>query len=244
MNKDNLKNIHCLNYNNIYLNIEDIKCFNDFNELNDMCISFYYEYMIKEKYSKLANNVILLDPSIISCIYFEQNIKEIYLMLFNLQLNLKSVIFIPVNDNTNKFKPGGGSHWALLIYVLSDNIFYYLDSTISYIKTIDNIALKLMYIIKDNIKDIDISINSSVNDDYPDKLIVNCNIERKQFNSYDCGMFVLEFTENLLKYLLLNKFSFSNTYLPDILKNIKQENIKSKRLQILSIINNLNKKLL
>ena len=73
-----IKNI---SYNNIYLSEKDIKCFKNSNQLNDMCISFYFEYLTNEIFKESKDDFVLLDPVVVSSIYFDESIEDLSDML-------------------------------------------------------------------------------------------------------------------------------------------------------------------
>lgn len=220
-----------LSYNNIYLTKEDYKCFEDHNQLNDMCISFYFEYLYSCLYKEIKNKILLIDPVIVSSIYFDDSIPDLYEILLPLEMNNKDFIFLPINDNTNKFSYGGGTHWALLVYIKHDNFFIYLDSTNGKINLIQTIADKFLSI-----------LNYSTNNEEAADLNATIKfpiIEKKQFNSYDCGMFVLEYTEVILKLIQKGKMKYDEFDFTKDFNEIKQENMKEKRSFILRVIKNL-----
>lgn len=223
-------------YRNICLSKYDQDCFNNYNQLNDMCISFYFEYLTEEKYSTSKEKFVLIDPVMVSTIYFDESIEDLYDMLFPLNLDKKSFIFLPINDNTNKYAQGGGTHWALLVYSKIEDKFFYFDSTLSYISTIDTVASKISQIIK----------YKSNNQKKKIEIVEPKSLNKKQFNSYDCGMFVLEFTRKLLdhirdnlkenKEVLLSKLNYK-----EVFEDITQDSINLKRDEILNILKNLKK---
>jgi Ulp1 family protease len=217
-----------LSYKSIYLSPEDINCFNDYNLLNDMCISFYYQ-LINEKFADYSDKFLLLEPAMVGTIVFDDEIEDLKLMLDPLGISQKEYIFFPINDNEDRFNFGGGDHWALAIYQKSTNSMIYLDSMLDYINNNDIIATKLKGIL---------DLNEKVK-------MISPDIDKLQTNSYDCGMFVLCFTEHLLELLKENDFSLNlleenlnNTINP---VNINENKIKNQRKAILNKIKELSK---
>ena len=47
--------------------------------------------------------------------------------LENLQINEKDWVFYPVSNNNLVNKPGGGTHWSLLVYSRANNVYYHHD---------------------------------------------------------------------------------------------------------------------
>jgi sentrin-specific protease 8 len=213
-----------LSYKSICLYKDDVECFNNYNQLNDMCISFYYAYLTYTL--SLPDNIVLMDPSAVSSIiYFDDDLSE--LKDYFMDLSDKEYIFLPVNDNTDKLRAGGGSHWALLVYQKFDNKFYYFDSMLGYIKNTDVLAERVGLMI--GVKDIE---------------IVKPAIKKYQQNTYDCGMFVLLFTELILKYLKNERnIGASINYEKDVFKDLTQDKILQWRIIISKKIDNLRNKL-
>jgi sentrin-specific protease 8 len=206
-----------LSHNNILLRRSDFDCFRDYCQINDMCISFYYDYLNK------SNNVLLLDPVAVSTIiFFEDSIEELK-EYFPLNMENKEYIFLPVNDNTNKFNYGGGSHWALIVYQKSDNCFYYIDSMLSYINNTNILCDKISKIM-----------------DRVEGEIVKADIIKYQENTYDCGMFVLAFTQFLLNYI--NNLAINKNCFKDAFDGLNQSFVKKMRKDIIKLINSLKKK--
>ena len=213
-----------LSYNNISLRKSDIDTFKDYNQLNDLSISFFYE-ILNNKFANYNCQFTLLDPATVFLLVFETDIDDLIAMLKPLKLHTKQYIFIPVNDIDSKYKVGGGNHWALLIYQQSDQTFYYVDSMLNFIKN-TNIIVKNLYQI------LEIKVIQE---------IVCFDYEKHQQNTYDCGMFVLSYTETLLDKLASDNFNFklSKPSLNSILQGYSQNIVTEKRKKILNFIKSL-----
>lgn len=216
-----------LSYNNVCLSSEDIATFTKNSQLNDMSISFYYEFLNNELL-KGYQNYLLLDPAMVSILYFDESIEDLTDMLIPLNIKNQSYIFFPVNDNTNKYKSKGGTHWALMVYDALRNEYIYFDSLLSKIVTAETIASKYSQVL---------GLSSDVSLTFPESL------DKRQFNTYDCGMFVLEFTESLIKYLMssgynkgLTKIDYSIAF-----DKVNETSVLNKRKEILLIISKLQK---
>ena len=70
-------------------------------------IAFQYEYL-KEKY-KLEDNkkVYLMDPSFSGLLSYSQSYEEFEMLTDGINLQNYEYIFIPINDNEDKFKAEG-----------------------------------------------------------------------------------------------------------------------------------------
>ena len=215
-----------LSYKSICLRKFDVDCFKSNNYLNDMCISFYYE-LLNDKY-KNFDNYFLFDPASISTMVIYDELEDLIDMFGCLNLDQKDYLFIPINDNTDKFSFAGGDHWGLIIYQKSDDTFYYLDSMLNYITNTDTVTNKIKQILAVNSKNIaKVSIDKTLKNKF-------------QFNSFDCGMFVLSFTLAIMEFLYddNNKgLKLNQDIINDIIKlKVDQKQMKNFRLKILNTI--------
>jgi Ulp1 family protease len=112
-------------------------------------------------------------------------------------------VFVPINDQFNASrtafaKPGGGSHWSLLLWTVSKNpspssipscTFYHFDSSSGYNTTAAlAVSQKLMKVLYCGTKTDPIHIGAAD---------VNECKTPQQCNAYDCGVFLLGFAEAL-----------------------------------------------
>ena len=211
-----------ITYKSCSIKKSDIDCLSDYQYLNDLIISFYYE-ILNEKYT--SNDIILLDPAVSMSIIFDQDLDDINNCIFQpLGMKDKKFIFVPINDNTKIEYKTSGSHWALNIIDVNNNTIYYLDSMLN------------------NISNAKISVRKFQKLFGKKFNFVYALENTYQTNSSDCGMFVLGFTETILKYLKEKNFnsnSLNNIKFDDILKNsdrVKQNNMQSFRQEIKNII--------
>ena len=211
-----------ITYKSCSIKQSDIDCLSDYQYLNDLIISFYYE-ILNEKY--ISNDIVLLDPAVSMSIIFDQDLDDINNCIFQpLGMKDKKFIFVPINDNTKIEYKTSGSHWALNIIDVNNNTIYYLDSMSS------------------NISNAKISVRKFQKLFGKKFNFVYALENTYQTNSSDCGMFVLGFTETILKYLKEKNFnsnSLNNIKFDDILKNsdrVKQNNMQSFRQEIKNII--------
>jgi len=224
-----------LSYKSTCLRISDVKCFQGNNFLNDLCISFYYE-LLNEKFKSHENDFFLFDPASISTMVIYDEIEEIIDMFGSLNLHLKKYLFMPINNNTDKYSISVGDHWALIIYQKSDDTFYYLDSMLNYIGNTDIVISKMKKVLTNY------SQQDSMNSHSFSPTLVKTLNYKFQNNTYDCGMFVLHFTEILMYQLFeeSDRADLSKNSINYVLK-LKLSNIdtKLKRKQILDIIDGL-----
>ena len=211
-----------ITYKSCSIKQSDIDCLSDYQYLNDLIISFYYE-ILNEKYT--SNDIILLDPAVSMSIIFDQDLDDINNCIFQpLEMKNKKFIFVPINDNTKIEYKINGSHWALNIIDVNNNTIYYLDSMLN------------------NISNAKISVRKFQKLFGKKFNFVYALENTYQTNSSDCGMFVLGFTETILKYLKEKNFNsnaLNNIKFDDILQDsekVKQNNMPSFRKEIKNII--------
>ena len=97
-----------------------------------------------------------------------------------------SHIFLPINDNRNVAVAEGGSHWSLLLVSVGDRRAFHYDSLMSANqREASAVARKLGQLLGLELEFMDL-------DDSP-----------QQTNGMDCGVFVCEEIEYLLKHRLL-----------------------------------------
>lgn len=225
-----------INYKSICLRRSDVNCFEEFNILNDMAIGFYYQILKdRNEFKSVVESVLFVEPASVSLLCYDYDLEDLFEMFAPLKFNERDLIFFPLNDNTDKYDYGAGQHWALLMYQKSNDTFYYLDSMSSFIKNADIFVSKFIEI--KNYK------KSPTNKIFPK--IVKVLSEKIQFNSYDCGMFVLAFTESLMKILIsqdkkieLNEESIRVA----VYSEINQKSVKQLRKEILQIIKEIKNK--
>jgi Ulp1 family protease len=215
-------------YKSCAIKQSDIDCLDDYSYLNDLIISFYYE-ILNEKYD--TNKISLLDPAVSMSIIFDKNLEDIKDCIFNpLELDKKKFIFVPINDNEKIQYKTSGSHWVLNIIDVDNNTIYYLDS------------------MSGNVNNSKVS-KQKFSKLFGKKFSYVYGLEKKyQNNSFDCGMFVLSFTEIILDFLKSKNYNINclnETKLDEILKDkpkTKESNISNFRKEIKQLIYNLIKK--
>nr|GEY27567.1 NEDD8-specific protease 1 [Tanacetum cinerariifolium] len=114
-----------LSYNDCVLRQSDLAILNSPSYLNDRIIEFYFSYLSS---CHPSEHILLVPPSIA---YWTMNCPDTDSLKEFLQpLNLpsKKLIIFPVNDNDDVAAAGGGSHWSLLAYEKTTNVFVHHDS--------------------------------------------------------------------------------------------------------------------
>ena len=178
-----------LSTQNCSIKQSDIDTLSPHTYVNDLIISFYYE-IIQDKYpSKL---ITLLDPAVSMSIILdvsddEENLMDLRNCIFlPLELDKKKFIFAPINDNKKIQYTCSGTHWTLNVIDVENKLIYYLDSTLGDVSNAHTFHKKIEKLFGKKFKFI-------------------FGLEKHyQSNSYDCGMFLLGFSEILMKYIVNN----------------------------------------
>ena len=204
----------------------DINTLSPHTYVNDLIISFYYE-IIQDKYP--SELITLLDPAVSMSIILDvsnedENLEDIKNCIFlPLQLNKKKFIFAPINDNKKIQYTCSGSHWTLNVVDVDNNLIYYLDSTLGDVSNAHIFHKKIEKLFE---KKFD--------------FIYGLN-KKYQSNSFDCGMFLLSFTEILMKHIVSNNLKIKNNIkeLDSIFNGenlVKQSYMGSFRKNIINLI--------
>ena len=198
MNLTKTKDKLLLNYNDACVYSSDLSLLeNSSSWLNDACINFQMTRLQKkEENDKSSKNMLFLDPSVISYLMHQcQDDDEIIDLGNNLQLCKKNALFIPINDNNGEsFQStmrGNGSHWSLLLVILSnsDNKVYHLhfDSSKRYnCSSARIVSKKISYLL----------MLCGYEGDTEVVNVIECKTPQQR-NGYDCGIYALALTEIL-----------------------------------------------
>ena len=167
---------------------EDIETLSPHTYLNDLIISFYYE-IIQDKYP--SKDITLLDPAVSMSIILDSNdendLEDLKQCIFlPLELDKKKFVFAPINDNTKIQYSCSGSHWTLNIIDVDKNIIYYLDSTNGDISNAHTFHRRIEKLYGKKFE-----------------FVYGLHIQY-QTNGYDCGMFLLGFTELVVQHIVNN----------------------------------------
>ena len=185
-----------LSTDNCEIKNSDISTLSPHTYLNDLIISFYYEILQKKYQSGL---ITLLDPAVSMSIILDNsgnddNIEDIKNCIFlPLELDKKKFIFAPINDNKKIQYTCSGSHWTLNLVDVDNNVIYYLDSNLGDVSNAHTFHKKLEKLFRKKFE-----------------FIYALQKDKYQNNSYDCGMFLLGFSEVLMKHIMNNNLQIKN----------------------------------
>ncbi len=118
-----------LNYNDSLLHESDLELLEPNQWLNDRLIGFVYEYFEIDLYPEYIcqRNICLVNPSAVQILKLNTSLDEARMCFFEpLELDKKSLIFFPLNNN--KSNTSGGTHWSLLVLNRNTSIFTHYDS--------------------------------------------------------------------------------------------------------------------
>ena len=224
-----------LSTNNCSIKKSDIDTLSPHTYVNDLIISFYYE-IIQDKYP--TELITLLDPAVSMSIILDvsdgdNNLEDIKNCIFlPLNMDKKKFIFAPINDNKKIQYTCSGTHWTLNVVDVDNSKIYYLDSTNGDVSNAHVFHKKIEKLFEKKFNFI-----FALNKTY-------------QTNSYDCGMFLIGFSELLMKYIVNNgmKIKFkndqSNNSLDFIFEGenlVKQSYMNEFRKNIINLIYNMSK---
>lgn len=167
-----------LSYGDVVLRGSDLKILQGQHYLNDRIIEFYFCYLS----SFSSRKILLVAPSVSFWMLNAPDVSSLQLFVDPLRLPDKELVIFPINDNDDVNLAGGGSHWSLLVYNRSRNIFEHYDS---YFQCNRLYAGKLF----ENIKGFMGPPASSAT--------FTLHFTPQQKNGYDCGVFVLAIVKEL-----------------------------------------------
>jgi Ulp1 family protease len=133
--------------------------------------------------------ILFMNPSAAWMVSMIDSPEELEMCLDQLSLGSRDFILIPVNDSQDPSKVGGGSHWSLLLFHRPSNAFFYFDSVSS---GSNNKSHALSYV-----KNIYPVLHIEAKDQAAFKVVK----APSQKNGFDCGVYVISFSNFLLKWI-------------------------------------------
>ncbi|KAG5186810.1 putative SUMO protease [Tribonema minus] len=148
--------------------------------LNDSCINFMLRYLEHEVLpqqlaAEALSKMLFVDSSVLSCLMLSiDEPDELEQLAQGLDIASKSLIFAPVNDNTD-FK-SGSHHWSLMVISVSGARAHYLhfDSSSGYNKAAAEMAAQQFHAL--------LGVEGAAK-------LVHVGDSPQQDNGYDCGMY-------------------------------------------------------
>ncbi|XVF19519.1 hypothetical protein REPUB_Repub11eG0117700 [Reevesia pubescens] len=164
-----------LSYNDVVLRRSDLEILSGPYYLNDRIIEFYFSLLSS---SHPSHDILLVPPSIAFWIANCPDADGLQDFLEPLNLPDKKLVIFPVNNNDDVGVAEGGSHWSLLAYYTSANVFVHHDSNGQMNK---RYAMRLFKSVIGYIG----GSSSACNAKY-----LECISTPQQVNGYDCGLYV------------------------------------------------------
>ncbi|OQV18377.1 putative Sentrin-specific protease 8 [Hypsibius exemplaris] len=158
----------------------DLELLNGNHWLNDQIIGFYNEYLEKFAYADQRTDIALVHPDVVfACLSVDAtSAAEI---TKDLKLSEKKYVFMPVNNNGN-VQEAGGTHWSLLVYHRPENSFFHFDSWSE-----NNLP---------NARDLAGVMGAALGVSDKPAFAQRRDVPQ-QHNGFDCGMYVMCFSELL-----------------------------------------------
>lgn len=169
----------------------------------------------------VKEDVYFLNPSIAQAV---KSLEDIDYLLQPLGLKDKSVVFIPVSDCPDfqnwSVEGGTGTHWSLLLYVKSQNTFYYFDSLgESNFEHAHTIKKKMVRVLGTKNESPIIQIQTP-----------------QQTNSVDCGIYTLLVIDAIVLNILNNRADLTTQGLTGIMPTIADSDVLVKRALLALLI--------
>ncbi|KAJ0397749.1 hypothetical protein P43SY_005606 [Pythium insidiosum] len=186
-----------LNYHDVQLYDTDVALFRDNEWLNDNAINFYFQYLQETldvssaPDARTRSDVLLVDPAVVSCILLQCDEEDEYADLGRgMQLGIRQVCMIPVNDNQSFDE--GSTHWSLLLYHRQEKSFLHYDSSSGHnAAAADRVCKAFLRVLQATGVTDAPAWSPDIVQQMPDM--------PQQRNSYDCGMYVLLAAEFLYR---------------------------------------------
>ncbi|CAG8572523.1 8067_t:CDS:2 [Ambispora leptoticha] len=185
-------------YHDVVLYKDDFELLKDHQWLNDTCIEFYMEYLEKTKLTSQKDEqenrltIFLLKPGLT---YLISNIQDAQFLASAIprEIYMADIIFLPINNNQNPTRAGGGTHWSLVVYLKAQQQFLHYDSahefnTVAAHVTVERIAALL------DVKEI--------------RFLQM--LTPQQDNGTDCGVFVIAIIDHLVNRILTKSAGAAN----------------------------------
>ncbi|OMO77229.1 Peptidase C48, SUMO/Sentrin/Ubl1 [Corchorus olitorius] len=164
-----------LSYNDVVLRRSDLEILSGPYYLNDRIIEFYFSFLSS---THASQDILLVPPSIAFWMTNCPDVGGLKDFVEPLKLPDKKLVIFPVNDNDDVSVAEGGSHWSLLAYYRSADVFVHHDSSRQMNKSN---AMRLFKSVAGFMGD----SSSACNAKY-----LECIDTPQQVNGYDCGLYV------------------------------------------------------
>lgn len=158
--------------------------------MNDVIISFIFQYYRAEIYRNQEHNISYIPPDITQIIKMLNSDEEIAQFIAPLRITEKELLFFPINDNDSDSV--GGTHWSLLVFDGRIGRFVHYDSQEvgGNFEAARMVAIKLQSVLNVRMKSENVT-RSNRRSSSNQQLLVDDEDFPKQENDYDCGLYVI-----------------------------------------------------
>ncbi|KAL4592223.1 hypothetical protein LXL04_005211 [Taraxacum kok-saghyz] len=205
-----------LTYNDVILLESDLTILKNPHFLNDRIIEFYFSHLTT------SHPILLVPPSITFWIINCPDTDTLPDFLHPLNLPSKTLILFPVNNNDDVTLPEGGSHWSLLAFERTNNVFVHHDS----FNGLNNNHAKRLY------ERVVGYLGGGMN------MIQYVDTVRtpQQVNGYDCGVYVLAIAKEICGWFVERN---EELWFKVVEERVTRSSVAGMRGEILELIRSL-----
>lgn len=161
-----------LDYHDILLRKADTELLQGPHWLNDQVMSFYFEYLAREKYADTNFGFV---GGCLASFLNNAGLEDALSCTQPLRLKEKDLILLPVNNSTDANTANSGSHWSLLVISTADEQYLHFDSA----NGVNKLPARLLAQKMQRLLDLDKQAELTAAD------------FARQTNGYDCGMYAI-----------------------------------------------------
>lgn len=203
-----------LSYHDCLLRASDVALLEGPHWLNDLLIGFYFEYLDKKTNKDEKKELLFISPELTQLLKLTHP-SQYEFLLSSLDVLDSDFVFFPLN-NCDRKQSAGGSHWSLLVYSKPEQVCFHFDSSSGFNGVVASEFAR--------------SLTSYFLGRSKECIQVPCP---QQENGYDCGIYVLCFTDAILDYVKTKK------QLKGCDCNAAKSMAATKRSELLHLINEL-----
>ncbi|XP_021776508.1 NEDD8-specific protease 1-like isoform X1 [Chenopodium quinoa] len=212
-----------LSYNDVVLRRSDLDILSGPHFLNDRIIEFYFSYLSS---CYPSDNILLVPPSISFWLQNCSDEDSYNAFVEPLNLPAKDLVIFPVNNNDDVTKAEAGSHWSLLVYYRTANVFVHHDSC----RGLNHACSKKLYT---SVAKFMVNLDSDVK--YQEG-----QSSPQQQNGYDCGLFVAAIARTICSwYTSSERVNRERIWISDVKEQVTPTTVSKMRNEILSLIKEL-----
>ncbi|KAI3791970.1 hypothetical protein L2E82_05837 [Cichorium intybus] len=208
-----------LSYNDVVVRQSDLTILKTPSFLNDRIIEFYFSHLSSTHPSQ---QILLVPPSITFWTMNCPDTDSLQDFLQPLNLPSKNLIIFPVNNNDDVAAVEGGTHWSLLAFEKTNDLFVHHDSS----NGLNNHYAKRLY--KRVVPFMDCETR-----------YVDCGCTPQQVNGYDCGLYVLAIAKEICRWFDSGVNGNEDLWFLFVKERVTPSVVSGMRVEILELIGNL-----